>query len=65
MATKKQMDEWNDYNWNKRVQSSVGRNIKDVVTGKAAWEGLKVIGRGLTSNIRRSEERHKKINGYK
>lgn len=61
MATKKQMDEWNDYNWNKRVQSSVGRNIKDVVTGRAALEGVKVGFSWLTQNLRRTENRHQQI----
>lgn len=59
--TPKETAEWNDANWNKRVQSSVGRNIKDVVTGRAALEGAKVGFNWLTQNIRRTENRHKNI----
>lgn len=59
--TPKETAEWNDATWNKKVQSSVGRNIKDVVTGKAALEGAKTGFNWLTQNLRRTENRHQQI----
>lgn len=61
MPTKKQLAEWNDAKWNKRVEYGVGRKVRDVVTGRAAVAGAKAVGRWLTQNVSRQEKWHEQI----
>lgn len=48
----------------RRNRAALAQGVKDVASGRAAVEGVKVIGRFLTQNIARTEKRHQKINGW-
>lgn len=45
----------------KDISSSFGQQVKDVVTGRAALEGAKVVGKAIFKNALKTDDRHNNI----